>query len=107
MNFYSLVVIVSLLPSLWPPCVAHADILFYACGFFFVLFFLACPQRSEIGYFHIHTSTYGGPLVQHELPVFTFKVGIPTLKVGIQSYKVGMLIFKVGIQSLKVGIPTL
>jgi len=39
---------------LWPPFVADADIIFSSCGFF-ILFFLAYSQRSEIGclpYFH-------------------------------------------------------
>jgi len=42
---------------LWPPCVADADIIFWSC-FFFLSFFLAYYQRSQIGclglpYFYI------------------------------------------------------
>jgi len=41
---------------LWSPCVADADIIFLPCGFFFfLLFFLAYFQPSQIGclpYFH-------------------------------------------------------
>ena len=40
---------------LWPPCIADMDIIFYRCGFFFLLFFLAYSKQSEIGclpYFH-------------------------------------------------------
>ena len=36
--------------SLWPPCVADADIIFLSCGFsIFLLFFLAYSQPSQIG----------------------------------------------------------
>ena len=40
---------------LWPHCVADADILFYPSGFFFLSFFLAYSQQSQIAclpYFH-------------------------------------------------------
>ena len=50
--------------SLWPPCVADADIIYLFCGFFFLLFifclssifFLAYYQPSQIGCLpYLHT----------------------------------------------------
>jgi len=41
---------------LWPHCVTDADIPFYPCGFFFLSFFLAYSQQSQIAYLpYFHT----------------------------------------------------
>ena len=34
--------IISSAGLLWPPCIADADIMFYRCGFFFLLLFFSC-----------------------------------------------------------------
>jgi len=33
--------------SLWPPCIADADIIFLPCGFFFFFFFFFTYRQSE------------------------------------------------------------
>jgi len=39
-------IIIILLPLLWPPCVADANIIFSSCGFFYVSFF-SSPNLSD------------------------------------------------------------
>jgi len=51
-------------PSLWPPCVAYADIIFLPGGFFFFFFFfpfLANLSRRRLDV--LPTSTHGVALV--------------------------------------------
>ena len=53
--------------SLWPPCVADADIIFFSCGFCllsssFSLF--SSPNLSGRGLYVYHTSTHGVALVR-------------------------------------------
>jgi len=52
-------------PSLWPPCVAHADIIFLPCGFFLLSsFFYSSPNLSGRRLDVYHTSTHGVALVR-------------------------------------------
>jgi len=54
-----------LLSSLWPPCVADADIIFLPCGLFFLLsFFLSSPNLSRRRLDIYHASTHGVALVR-------------------------------------------
>jgi len=50
--------------SLWPPCVADADVIFLPCGFFFLLFFLSSPNLSRRRLDVYHTFTHGVALVR-------------------------------------------
>jgi len=49
--------------SLWPPCVADADIIFLPCGFFY-LFFLSSPNLSRRRVDVYHTCIHDVALVQ-------------------------------------------
>ena len=46
-------------PSLWPPCVADADIIFLPCGFYLSVFFYSSPNLSGCRLDVYHTSTHG------------------------------------------------
>jgi len=51
--------------SLWPPCVADADIIFLPCGFFYLsFFFFSSPNLSGRRLDVYHTSTHGVALVR-------------------------------------------
>jgi len=52
--------------SLWPPCVADADIIFSSCDFFFLLslFYISSPNLSRRRLDAYHTSTHNVALVR-------------------------------------------
>ena len=52
--------------SVWPPCVADADIIFLPCDFFLssVFFFYSSPNLSGRSLDVYHTSTHGVALVR-------------------------------------------
>ena len=55
-QFITLVCYTCITSFLWLPCVADADIIFSSYGFFYLLFFLAYSQPSQIGCLpHFHT----------------------------------------------------
>jgi len=49
---------------LWLPCVADADIIFLACGFFLLSFFYSSRNLSGQRLDVCHTSTHGVALVR-------------------------------------------
>jgi len=50
--------------SLWPPCVADADLIFLPCGFFFYLFSLSNLSHRRLDVCHTSTSTHGVALLR-------------------------------------------
>ena len=51
--------------TLWPPCVADADIIFSSCGFFFLLLLFSSSNRSGRRVDVYHTSTHGVSLARN------------------------------------------
>jgi len=47
--------------SLWPPCIADADIIFSSCGFFFLLTSCSCLLSPSSPFSHAHARTRHQP----------------------------------------------